>query len=73
MASIMFVFESGITPYDDKGHGYSAGNSDLSKGGYSGKELLLQGMRGFLVDFHYSDFWADPGRQVSPKRGQYDD
>ena len=53
-------------PYDDKGHGYGAGNSDLSKAIAIGKRATAAGMR-VLVDFHYSDFWADPGRQVSPK------
>jgi len=23
--------------------------------------------RGVLVDFHYSDFWADPSKQMAPK------
>ena len=53
-------------PYDDKGHGYGAGNSDLSKAIAIGKRATAAGMR-VMVDFHYSDFWADPGRQVSPK------
>ena len=53
-------------PYDDKGNGYGAGNSDLSKAIAIGKRATAAGMR-VLVDFHYSDFWADPGRQVSPK------
>ena len=22
---------------------------------------------GMMIDFHYSDFWADPGRQLAPK------
>lgn len=23
---------------------------------------------GWLLDFHYSDFWADPGKQIPPKK-----
>lgn len=30
------------------------------------KRIKAQGMS-FLLDFHYSDFWADPGQQKKPK------
>lgn len=26
---------------------------------------------GFLLDFHYSDFWADPGKQRKPKAWEH--
>ena len=53
-------------PYDHNGHGYGAGNSDIEKAIEIGKRATAHGMR-LLVNFHYSDFWADPGRQVPPK------
>lgn len=53
-------------PYDANGNGYGAGNSDLTKAIAIGKRATASGMR-VLIDFHYSDFWADPGRQVVPK------
>ncbi|MBF7076741.1 glycosyl hydrolase 53 family protein [Streptococcus sp. HF-100] len=53
-------------PYDHNGHGYGAGNSDIEKAIEIGRRATAHGMR-LLVDFHYSDFWADPGRQVPPK------
>ena len=53
-------------PYDENGNGYGAGNSDLAKAIIIGQRATAAGMR-VLVDFHYSDFWADPGRQVVPK------
>ena len=31
-----------------------------------GKRATSAGMK-VLIDFHYSDFWADPGRQLVPK------
>lgn len=55
-----------MTPYDKNGHGYGAGNNDLDKAIEIGKRASAHGMK-LLVDFHYSDFWADPGRQVVPK------
>lgn len=53
-------------PYDAAGNGYGAGNSDLEKAITIGQRATAAGMRVF-IDFHYSDFWADPGRQVAPK------
>ncbi|OCN04899.1 hypothetical protein A4S06_09950 [Erysipelotrichaceae bacterium MTC7] len=53
-------------PYDEHGNGYGGGNSDLAKAIAIGKRATAKGMK-LLVDFHYSDFWADPGRQNAPK------
>ncbi|QHZ44977.1 cellulase family glycosylhydrolase [Bacillus sp. NSP9.1] len=53
-------------PYDRKGHGYGGGNSDLEKAVQIGKRATANGMK-LLVDFHYSDFWADPAKQKAPK------
>lgn len=53
-------------PYDAKGNGYGGGNNDLEKAIQIGKRATDAGMRVF-VDFHYSDFWSDPGKQKVPK------
>ena len=53
-------------PYDEKGHGYGGGNNDLAKAIEIGKRATKYKMR-LLVNFHYSDFWADPAKQQVPK------
>lgn len=53
-------------PYDKNGQGYGGGNSDAEKAGEIGRRAAEYGMK-LLVDFHYSDFWADPGKQMVPK------
>ena len=53
-------------PYDSQGKGYGGGNSDLAKAITIGKRATKYKMR-LLVDFHYSDFWADPSKQMCPK------
>ncbi len=53
-------------PYDADGYGYGGGNSDLDKAKTIGSRAAAYGMK-LLVDFHYSDFWADPSKQKAPK------
>lgn len=53
-------------PYDANGNGYGGGNCDLEVAKTIGKWVTDAGMK-VLVDFHYSDFWADPGKQRAPK------
>ena len=53
-------------PHNGEGNGYGGGNNDLDAAKEIGKRAAKYGMR-LLVDFHYSDFWADPGKQKSPK------
>lgn len=53
-------------PYDADGNGYGGGNNDLEKAKKIGKWATDAGMK-VLIDFHYSDFWADPGKQKAPK------
>ena len=53
-------------PYTDDKKGYGGGNCDLEKAKTIGKYATEAGMK-VLIDFHYSDFWADPDRQTSPK------
>lgn len=56
-------------PYSRDGKPYGAGTNDFEKLvrlARAGKD------RGFtyLLDFHYSDFWTDPGKQIPPKAWQ---
>ena len=53
-------------PYDASGHGYGGGNCDLNTAIAIGQRAMEYDMK-LLVDFHYSDFWADPGKQQPPK------
>lgn len=53
-------------PYDSSGRGYGGGNNDLEKAKKIGKLATDAGMK-VLIDFHYSDFWADPAKQQAPK------
>ena len=53
-------------PYDDAGRGFGGGNCDISTAVEIGKRANACGMR-LLVDFHYSDFWADPSKQMVPR------
>lgn len=53
-------------PYDAEGHGYGGGNNDLETAVVLGKRASDNGMK-VCIDFHYSDFWADPSRQLCPK------
>ncbi len=53
-------------PYDANGNGYGGGNNDLAKAIEMGKYATNAGMK-VLIDFHNSDFWADPAKQSVPK------
>lgn len=53
-------------PYDREGNGYGGGNCDIEKALTIGRYATDAGMQ-VLIDFHYSDFWADPGKQFAPK------
>lgn len=53
-------------PYDENGNGYGGGNCDIDTAVEIGKRATKYGMK-LLVNFHYSDFWADPTKQMVPK------
>lgn len=53
-------------PFDKNGNGYGGGNCDIDNAIEIGKRATEQGMK-LLVNFHYSDFWADPAKQMAPK------
>lgn len=63
-----------LDPYNniDDGSGniskvsYGGGSCDLSNIFFIAKEAYKEGMKIYL-DFHYSDFWADPSHQIIPK------
>lgn len=56
-------------PYDADGNGYGGGTVDVPRAVEIGERATAAGLK-VLVDFHYSDFWADPGRQLAPKAWQ---
>ena len=53
-------------PYDAEGNPYGGGNNDLATAVKIGKRATAQGLK-LCVNFHYSDFWADPSKQQAPK------
>lgn len=53
-------------PYDENGNGYGGGNNDTAAASEIGRRAAQYGMK-LCVDFHYSDFWADPSKQMCPK------
>ena len=53
-------------PFDADGNGYGGGNCDIENAIEVGKRATAAGMK-LLVNFHYSDFWADPAKQMVPK------
>lgn len=53
-------------PFDANGNGYGGGNCDIDNAVAIGKRATEYGMK-LLVNFHYSDFWADPAKQMVPK------
>lgn len=53
-------------PKDAHGNFYGAGNNDIDTDLEIAKRAKALGFK-VLLDFHYSDFWADPGKQFKPK------
>lgn len=53
-------------PFTENKEGYGGGNCDIHTALKIGKRATKYGMK-LIIDFHYSDFWADPGKQKSPK------
>ena len=58
-------------PYDAAGNGYGGGNCNVATAAEIGSRAALYGLK-LLVDFHYSDFWADPAKQQAPKAWEND-
>ena len=53
-------------PFDKDGNGFGGGNCNIDTAVELGKRAVKYGQK-LLVDFHYSDFWADPGKQMAPR------
>ena len=53
-------------PFDGEGRGFGGGNCDIRNAAEIGRRAAACGMK-LIVDFHYSDFWADPGKQMVPR------
>lgn len=59
-------------PRSAEGEPYLAGTCDVEHYIRLAKLAKSKGYR-LLLDFHYSDFWADPGKQIIPKAwAEYD-
>src|SRR5690606_32017909 len=64
-----------VDPGAQYGYAYGTGGSCQKAETYNDKDHLVAfaqqvkaaGM-GLLVDFHYSDTWADPGKQIIPEQ-----
>ncbi|MGN1303536.1 MAG: glycosyl hydrolase 53 family protein [Oscillospiraceae bacterium] len=53
-------------PFDANGNSYGGGGNDVDTAAEIGKRAAENGIK-TIVDFHYSDFWADPSKQMAPK------
>lgn len=53
-------------PYDEQGNPYGGGNCDLVRMTSFAAKAKEKGFK-IMIDFHYSDWWADPGKQNKPK------
>lgn len=53
-------------PFTEDGKSYGAGGNDIETTLSLAKRAQKMGI-GWMLDFHYSDFWADPGKQRVPK------
>ena len=53
-------------PFDKNGNAFGGGNCDINTAVEIGRRAAACGQK-LLVDFHYSDFWADPGKQMAPQ------
>lgn len=56
-------------PYSPDGTAYGAGTNDLPRTIRMARRLKQAGIP-WLLCLHYSDFWADPGKQTTPKAWQ---
>lgn len=55
-----------VDPYDQNGKPYGGGMNDLQTTEELARRTVTAGMS-YMLDFHYSDFWADPAKQIKPK------
>ena len=57
-------------PANDSGYAPHQGYCDLAHTLQMAKRIKAAGLK-FLLDFHYSDTWADPGKQFKPAAWQH--
>lgn len=55
-----------VDPQDASGKTYGGGSNNLENTIALAKRVKAQGLK-LLLNFHYSDFWTDPGKQFKPK------
>ncbi|WP_410769682.1 arabinogalactan endo-beta-1,4-galactanase [Fontibacillus sp. BL9] len=55
-----------VDPFDEDKQPYLGGTNDLPMTIELAKRAKRHGLK-FMLDFHYSDFWADPKKQYKPK------
>lgn len=53
-------------PYSEDGEPYGGGSNDLETTIKLARRVVKNEMQ-LMLDFHYSDFWADPAKQFKPK------
>ncbi len=72
---ISFLADNGINyvrirlwndPYDENGNSFQGGGNDLETDLKIATRAAELGL-GICLDFHYSDFWADPAKQTRPR------
>ena len=61
-----------VNPENPKGYSPKQGFCDLAHTEAMAKRIKAAGMK-FLLDFHYSDYWADPQQQNKPKAWEGED
>lgn len=57
-------------PYNESNVPYGGGTNDLNATLTLAKRVV-QAKMDLVLDFHYSDFWADPGKQYKPKAWEH--
>lgn len=57
-------------PYTADGESYGGGHNDIETNIWITNQAKKFGFDDFLLNFHFSDFWADPNRQWLPKAWQ---
>ncbi|MCD8195392.1 MAG: glycosyl hydrolase 53 family protein [Coprobacillus sp.] len=75
---ITFLADNGVNyvrirlwndPYDEDGNSFQGGGNDLETDLKIAKRAAEAGLQ-ICLDFHYSDFWADPSKQTMPRAWQ---
>lgn len=57
-------------PYSPNGEAYGGGTNDFKTTLELAKRVVANNLK-FMLDFHYSDFWADPAKQMKPKEWKH--